>query len=634
MCGIAGIYNFGNNRKTEQYTIKKMCSLLKHRGPDDEGIYCKDNIGLGHRRLSIIDIEGGHQPMSNEDGTLWIVFNGEIYNFPEIKENLLKKGYRFKTKSDTEVILNLYEEEKESCLYKLNGMFAFAIWDEKRRELFLARDRIGIKPLHYFMGDGKLIFASEIKAILEDSSIKREIDFEALHDYLSFLYVPAPKTMFKGIKKLPAGHYLICSENKFEIKEYWDAEFTDSDDASEAVNCGEIYSRLKEAVKKRLISDVPLGAFLSGGIDSSSVVSLMSELQEEPVLTNSIGFSEKRYDEIRYAEILAKKYKTDHHEYIVEPKALEVLDKLLWFYDEPFGDASSIPTYYVSKMTRQNVKVALSGDGGDENFAGYNRYIYSNAIIKLQNLFPAFAKKAAKSISSRITHNSKSTWAIKIKNKLEEVYLSPLDIYFKIMSMYKEEEKSLLYSKATKDKLGGYSSKRIFQKFFENCKSENYISRLQYLDIKTYLCDDILTKVDRASMANSLEVRVPILDHTFVEYVATIPAGFKARGLKQKYIFKKAMSRNLPKEILHRSKMGFGVPMTEWLRGELKQPVENELFDKKGIIQELFNIEYVQKIWHRTLYSNIKSFRKTDFSYRIWLLFIFSRWYKRFISNE
>ncbi len=611
-----------------------MCSVLAHRGPDDEGVYCKERIGLGHRRLSIIDLEGGHQPMSNEDNTIWIIFNGEIYNFLTLKAELIKKGHIFKTKSDTEVILHLYEEEKEKCLDRLNGMFAFAIWNERKKQLFLARDRIGIKPLHYFIKDGKLVFASEIKAILQDKSVKREIDYEALHDYLSFLYVPAPKTMFKGIKKLPAGHYLICSRDKIEIRQYWDIKFASEPFLTPGVEngiCGNIYSKLKESVRLRLISDVPLGAFLSGGMDSSSVVSLMSELQEKPVLTNSIGFTEKKYDEIRYAKILAKKYKTDHHEYIVRPNILDVLDKLLWFYDEPFADASSIPTYYVSKMTRQNVKVALSGDGGDESFAGYTRYIYSNAIIKLQNLLPNFMKNAAGRFSINLAQQTDNSWAIKIKNKLEEFYLPPLDIYFKIISIYKEEEKNLLYSEKLREILKDYSSKAIFQKFFENCKSENYISRLQYLDIKTYLTDDILTKVDRASMANSLEVRVPFLDHIFMEYIATIPASLKAKGFKQKYIFKKTMSKNLPREILYRPKMGFGVPMTEWLRGELKNVIEKELFEKRGIISELFNTEYIKEIWQMTLHSRIRGFRKTDFSYRIWLLFIFSRWYERFI---
>jgi len=631
MCGIAGIYNFATEKTVDSLLIKKMCSELVHRGPDDEGIYCKDNIGLGHRRLSIIDLGGGHQPMANEDGSVWIVFNGEIYNFQELKEELLLKGHSFKTHCDTETIIHLYEEEGEECVRKLRGMFAFAIWDEKKKKLFLARERIGKKPLHYTVFDGKILFASEIKAILQDPSVRRRIDHEALHDYLSLLYVPAPKTMFEGIQKLPAGHYLVCDKEGVKLTKYWDIDFSRTVADSEEALKEELYNKLKEAVKIRLISDVPLGAFLSGGIDSSSVVSLMSELEDKPVVTNSIGFSVKAFDELKYASLLSKRYSTEHHEYVVEPKALEILDKLVWAYDEPFGDASSIPTYYVSKMARQNVTVALSGDGGDENFAGYNRYMYSDALVRLQKVLPGFVKAGAKAVSSSLSSKDSGAWIRKINNKLQELYLSPFEMYFKMISIYKEEEKALLYSGALKEKMRYYDSRDNFRRIFDSCPSPDYISKLQYLDIKTYLCDDILVKVDRASMAVSLEVRAPMLDHKFMEFVATIPAGLKARHQKGKYIFKKAMSRNIPSEILNRSKMGFDIPMTHWLRTNLKNLVEAELFAKDGIIAELFDLEYVKKMWEIVQYANLKGFRKTDFSYRIWLLFIFSRWHKKYI---
>ena len=634
MCGIAGIYNFGSSQAVEGRLISKMCGVLVHRGPDDEGIYCKDNIGLGHRRLSIIDLVGGHQPMANEDGSVWIVFNGEIYNFIELKEELLRKGHVFKTHCDTETIIHLYEEEGEACVHKLRGMFAFAIWDDRKKSLLLVRERIGKKPLHYTVFDGKLVFASEIKAILQDPSVKREIDREALHDYLSFLYVPAPRTMFKGIRKLPAGHYLVCDKDGARLTEYWDIDFSKTAHGSEESLAGEIYSRLKDAVKMRLISDVPLGAFLSGGIDSSSVVSLMSGLQEAPVITNSIGFSVKAFDELRYASLLSKRYNTNHHEYVVEPKALEILDTLVWHYDEPFGDASSIPTYYVSKMARQNVTVALSGDGGDENFAGYNRYMYCRAVTMLQNVVPGFVKEMARGMAGAAGGKDSGAWARKVGNKLEELYLSPFDLYFKIISIYKEEEKASLYSGAALKKISGYNSRDGFRCIFDSCGSDDYISKLQYLDMKTYLCDDILVKVDRASMAVSLEVRAPILDHKFMEFAATIPAGMKIRGLKGKYILKKAMEKNVPSKILNRSKMGFGVPMTHWLRTDLKSTVEAELFAQDGIISELFDLEYIKKIWSIVQHSNVQGFRKTDFSYRIWILFLLSRWFRQYISND
>lgn len=633
MCGIAGIYNFGTDKYVDENLIRKMCSVLVHRGPDDEGIYCKNNIGLGHRRLSIIDLVGGHQPMSNEDNSIWIIFNGEIYSFLQLKDELVKKGHIFRTRSDTEVILHLYEEEKEKCLDKLRGMFAFAIWDERNQSLFLARDRLGKKPLHYAIFDGRLIFASEIKAILQDPSVKREINYEALHDYLSLMYVPAPKTMFKGIQKLPAGHYLLCEKNNLEIKQYWDIDFSQTISGTEKEICDNIYSKLKEAVKLRLISDVPLGAFLSGGVDSSTIVSLMSQLQDSPVITNSIGFAQKNYNEIKFARALAKQFSTDHHEYTVESQAIEILDDLIWFYDEPFGDASAIPTYYVSKMARQNVKVALSGDGGDENFAGYDRYLYCRVIAKLQNLTPAFIKSLSKRICAQNFYQYENAWKVKLNNKLEELYLEPFELYFKIISMFQEEEKSCLYQEKLKNRLSGYNSKEGFKKIFERCESSDYVSKMQYLDIKTYLCDDILTKVDRASMANSLEVRAPILDHEFMEYVATIPSYLKLKAMTSKYIFKKTMSENLPARILNRPKMGFAIPMDEWLTHELRDIIEKELFDRNGVICELFNLEYVRRIWTFVLYGYMKGFKKTDFSYRIWLLFIFSRWFKKYIAS-
>lgn len=633
MCGISGIYNYARNDRVDEALLRRMCDSIRHRGPDDEGLYCKGNIGLGHRRLSIIDLGGGHQPMANEDRTVWIVFNGEIYNFPELREELLLKGHRFATKSDTETIIHLYEEEGDRCIDRINGMFAFAIWDEKTRRLLLARDRVGKKPLNYTDAGGRLVFASEIKAILQDSSVRRQVDREALHDYLSVMYVPQPNTMFSGIKKLPAGHYMVCDPDGVRIKKYWDIEFSGDAKGGEVEISQEVYSRLKESTRIRMISDVPLGAFLSGGVDSSSVVSLMSEIDNKPVITNSIGFSVASYDELEFARLIAKRYGTDHHEYTVEPKALDVIDKLVGFYDEPFGDASSIPTYYVSQMARRNVTVALSGDGGDENFAGYNRYMYSDFVIKAQNIIPGFVKTMARSSSAAMLSPRDSGWKTNLRNKLEELYISPSDLYFKIVSTYKEDEKKFLYSDSALKAASGYNTGDKFRKIFDACGSDSYISKLQYLDIKTYLVDDILVKVDRASMANSLEVRAPILDYKFMEFAATIPSSLKARGVKGKYIFKKAMEHNVPRQILDRAKMGFGVPMSKWLKGELRDSVENELFGPGNITGEFFNVEQVRRIWNMTLKSQPGIFRKTDLSYRIWILFLFSKWFKRYIKN-
>jgi asparagine synthase (glutamine-hydrolysing) len=631
MCGIAGIYTFSGLDTPEERLIRNMSSALSHRGPDGEGVYCCGNVGLGHRRLSIIDIEGGHQPMSNEDGSLWIVCNGEIYNFPQLKEELICKGHRFKTKSDTEVILHLYEEDKKNFISKLRGMFAFAIWNAKTKELILARDRVGIKPLHYAFCEGRLIFGSEIKAILQYPGIRRNIDYEALNDYLSVLYVPAPKTMFEGIYKLPAGHYMCCTPNTHNIEQYWDLDYSkktiiDENDMKESV-----YRQLEDAVRAHLISDVPLGAFLSGGIDSSSIVAIMSQLQSQPIVTNSIGFSEKTYDELLYARIVSTHFSTQHHEHIVKTEASEIIDKLTDIYDEPFGDGSCIPTYYLSKIARQNVTVALSGDGGDENFAGYKRYIYSNNILSLQNMLPCFIKNTARHLSRSCKPNRANPWMLKVRNKLDELHLPAFFIYFKIISMYKEEEKSLLYSGSTKERMEGFNTQEKFYRIFQSCRSENYVSKLQYLDIKTYLCDDILTKVDRASMANSLEVRVPLLDHSFMEYVAGITPKLQYNRVSGKLVLKKAMSGILPREILQRSKMGFAVPMAHWMRNDLKHVVGRELFDKNGIVRELFDHEYVKNIWHLVQRRGIIDFRVMSFYYRVWLLFLLSRWHKRFL---
>ncbi|MCX5679749.1 MAG: asparagine synthase (glutamine-hydrolyzing) [Candidatus Omnitrophica bacterium] len=632
MCGIVGIYNFKRDDPVDSGLIRKMCSVLNHRGPDDEGIFCKEPVGLGHRRLSIIDPKLGRQPMSNEDQTLWIVFNGEIYNFLSLRDDLINRGHIFKTRCDTEVIIHLYEEKGVSCLDDLNGMFAFAVWDEKKQSIFLARDRLGKKPLHYAFVNGSLIFASEIKAILQHPSVKKEIDYEALHDYLSLSYVPAPRTMFKGIKKLPAGHYLVCTQGEIESKGYWDLDFSKESNACERDVCEDIRFKLKKAVKSRLISDVPLGAFLSGGVDSSSVVSLMSGLQDEPVITNSIGFSVKSFDELKYARLIAKRYSTDHHEYVVRPETMEVIDKLTYYFDEPFGDSSSIPTYHVSRMARRNVTVALSGDGGDENFAGYNRYVYADRITRFQAIMPRFLKERGMFSPSGFSKKD-GGWLGKIKNKLDEFCLPPFDLYFKIISTYGEEEKHYLYGGKLKEAAKDYNTREKFRSIFDRCQSDDFVSKLQYLDIKTYLCDDILVKVDRASMANSLEVRAPFLDYSFMEFTAGIPSRYKLKWLTEKYVLKKAMSKYLPAEILRRPKMGFTVPMEEWLKNDLRVAVEIELFDKEGIIRELFDPEYIRKIWGFVLKGRMIGSSKTDFSYRIWLLFIFSRWFKRYVKN-
>lgn len=605
-----------------------MCEVLSHRGPDDSGSFCMGGIALGHRRLSVIDIEGSHQPLSTADGSLWIVFNGEIYNFQALRDELVRKGRVFRTKGDAEVVLHLFAEEGERCLGRLRGMFAFAIWDAKKKALFVARDRVGIKPLHYALSDGRLAFASEVKALLECPWVGRELDYEALHDYLTLMYVPAPKTIFKAIRKLPAGHYLVCNQDGASVREYWDIDFSRTTRDSEETVCLKLYDKLSDSVGSELVSDVPLGAFLSGGVDSSSVVALMAAQQKAPVITNAIGFEEKRFDELAYARVVAERFRTDHHEFIVAPSALDILDKLTWIYDEPFGDTSAIPTYYVSQMTRRAVKVALSGDGGDENFAGYPRYRYMAQAMRLQAALPAFLRSGARSIAG--AWGGSSAVSMKVRYKLADLYLPAFEAYFKNISVFKEDETGALYAPGLTSRLQGYRASSAFKAIFERCGSDDLVSRMQYLDMKMSLPDQMLVKTDRASAANGLEVRVPLLDHELLEFVATIPSRLKVNGPSGKYIFKKAMARALPPDILYRKKMGFSVPLQAWLRTALKDTVEAELFDPSGIIAELFNTDRVRSLWHMTLHNRLRLFDPADLGQRIWLLFVFSRWHKRF----
>ena len=639
MCGICGIYNL-DGRPVDKDLLHRMNNTLVHRGPDDEGYYVnagrlggweagrkgRGNVGLGHRRLSIIDLDSGKQPMGNEDGSVQVVFNGEIYNFLELRQQLQSRGHLFRTRSDTEVLVHGYEEWDVECVHRLRGMFAFAIWDEKERRLFLARDRLGIKPLYYSCNNSRILFASELKAILEDGAISKELDLEALSDYLSFGYIPAPKTIFKSIRKLPPGYILTQSAIKTEIKQYWDLEF--QPDAHTSVNefCDQIMETLEESVRLRLISDVPLGAFLSGGIDSSTVVAIMSRLVQNPVVTNSVGFTKREYSELDYARATSKLFATDHHEYMVAPDAVDVVNKLSWHFDEPFADSSSIPTYYVSQMTRQNVTVALSGDGGDENFAGYRRYYFDRLENSIRATFPVLFRQRI--IGKLASLYPKADWLpqmFRAKTLLTNVAHDPVYGYFNSMSYFLPDMKDRILSPDLKKKLFGYDSIKVFRNHYEKCDSKDPLTRTQYIDFKTYLVDDILTKVDRASMANSLEVRVPILDHKFVELVAKIPSHLKLNGKTSKYIFKKAASRLLPDEILNRKKMGFSIPVGEWLKKELKPLVHDTILSRTFRERELFDTQYVHWLWKQHT-SGMR-----DFTQPLWALLSFELWARKFM---
>ena len=518
-----------------------MVAALHHRGPDDSGSFRDDLAALGHARLSIIDLASGHQPMCNEDESIWIVFNGEIYNFPELHESLVARGHRFRSRCDTEAILHLYEDHGERCVDHLRGMFAFAIWDQKRRRLFLARDRVGIKPLYYWHSGTRLVFGSEIKAILRAPGVPRRIDPEALQDYLTYLWVPAPKSMFEGILKLPAGHTAVFDEHGLRVRQYWDLHFPEPLRDGEEALCERFLAELEESVRIHLLSDVPLGAFLSGGLDSSAVVATMARLISGPVVTNSIGFEEEAFDELEYADAVARKFHTDHHRQVVRPDAVDLVGRLAWHYDEPFADSSAIPTYCVSRMARENVTVALSGDGGDENMAGYRKYKFHQRERPVRRLVPGPLRRLAFRPLGRLY--PKADWlprVLRAKSTLQNLGLDRRRGDLPQPGRPRPERASLALIRP-EVRAKGYDPMTVIEDHYRRCDAADPLSRELYVDIKTYLVDDILTKVDRASMAVGLEVRVPLLDHKFMEFMAAIPSGLKLRRGQGKYLFKQAV---------------------------------------------------------------------------------------------
>ncbi len=633
MCGICGKLNFENNKPVERQLIQRMASALAHRGPDDEGVYVKGNIGLGHRRLSIIDLSpAGHQPMCNEDRTVWIVFNGEIYNFLDLKEELLKKGHIFRSNSDTEVILHLYEEEGPECVKRLRGMFAFGIWDDRNKSLFLARDRVGKKPLFYYSDNRCLIFASEIKAILQDPAVGKKPDFIAIHHYLTYQSVPSPFSAFEGIKKLPPAHYLVCKDSKIGLKRYWKLsylpKFSIKTPAQEKELEVELLNMLKEAVRIRLISDVPLGAFLSGGIDSSAVVALMSQIMEQPVKTFSIGFYEESYDETKYAKIVADRFGTHHTEFRVKPDAMEILPKLVWHYNEPFADSSAIPTYYVSKLAREYVTVALSGDAGDENFAGYPRSVTNELLSRYDKIPAVFRKWIIPSIIAILpAMGGPRSFIRKLKNSAWVMSLSPELRNAHSLCHFNNRDKALLYTDGFKAKTRGIDSFKVILEKYSESDADNFLERTLYTDVNLYLADTLLVKVDIASMANSLEVRCPFLDHKFMEFAARIPANLKLKGTETKYILKKALRGILPDETLDREKMGFGVPIDRWFRNELKEMVYDTLLGRRCIERGYFNRAFVQRILDE------HGEGKRNWHSPIWNLLMLELWHQMFIDR-
>ncbi|MBU4304707.1 MAG: asparagine synthase (glutamine-hydrolyzing) [Candidatus Omnitrophica bacterium] len=626
MCGICGTLNF-NGQKADRSLLESMADALVHRGPDAHGYYISGNAGLGHRRLAIIDLNTGDQPLHNENSTVWTVVNGEIYNYHQLREMLEAKGHRFYTNTDSEVVVHLYEEYKEDCVKHLRGMFAFALWDDREKLMFLARDRLGKKPIVYWHDEKqeRFIFASEIKAVLQAPFIKKEVDIQALNLYLTFLYVPAPWTMFKGIKKLPPAHYMIIKGKNITLKRYWHLELNVGNESPAAYEEG-LLQQLDEAVRIRLMSDVPLGAFLSGGIDSSAIVGIMSKHMQEPVKTFSIGFEEKLYNELFYARIAARLFKTDHHELVIRPQAIDILPKIIHHYGEPFADYSCIPTYFVSQFAASKVKVALTGDGGDESFAGYYRYTACQAA-EIFDRMPRFVSKIGLALLSCInkSHDIRTIrW--QVKRFFRSLQYPALKRYLNWIAAFNEQEKKQLLCADVLGKVNLEQDLDFLASFHRQYKNVRFLDAVIQTDINTYLPFDLLVKTDIASMANSLEARSPFLDHKLMEYAATIPLSLKLHNFNNKYILKRSLRGMLPDSIIHRTKKGFGVPMGQWFRGQLKGFMQDILLDEKSRARGYFQINYIKQLIDDHMSE------KSDNCYKLWAVLLFELWHREFID--
>jgi asparagine synthase (glutamine-hydrolysing) len=600
MCGIAGMFDLAGQRQFSSATLLKMNQSQFHRGPDEGDVFLEDGVALGHRRLSIIDLSSGQQPMMSEDGNLCLVYNGEIYNFRDLAEQLKSKGYRFRTRCDTEVILYAWQEWGESCVEHFRGMFAFALYDRNKQSLFLARDRLGIKPLYYTqLPDGEFVFGSELKVVLANSHVPRRMNHQAVEDYFALGYVPDPKTILEDVHKLAPGHTLLLrrGHSGHRPRQYWDIPFAIEGGRSEAALQEELIERLTEAVDIRMVAEVPLGAFLSGGVDSSAIVALMSRLQTDPVNTCSIGFDVKQYDETRYAEEVAKQYGTNHRVNRVDSDDFDLLDSLASMYDEPFADSSAIPTYRVCQAARESVTVALSGDGGDELFAGYRRHRWHMNEEALRSKLPYSMRSKVFGTAGQLY--PKMDWApkfLRAKSTLQALGMDSLDAYLSTVSVSTQAQRDALYSGDLKQRLGGYKAVENFRYHAERAPAKDAMSMIQYIDMKTYLPGDILTKVDRASMANSLEVRVPILDHEFLGWASSIPPEMRLRKQEGKYIFKKSLEPMLSQDVLYRDKMGFGVPLAKWFRGPLKERLRDNLVEGGLAYSGLFEKTQIQRL--------------------------------------
>jgi asparagine synthase (glutamine-hydrolysing) len=623
MCGIAGRVNYDPFRPVDRDVLEAMTDSLAHRGPDASGYHIAPGVGLGHRRLSIIDLSTGDQPLCNEDGTIWTIFNGEIYNFADVRKELVAHGHRFKTGSDTEIIVHGYEQWGDRAVEKFRGMFAFAVWDAPRRRLVLARDRVGVKPLYYAELPSGIVFGSELKAVLEDPDVPRQWRADALDAYLTLLYIPAPATIYAGIRKLDAGHVLVAENGAVRTFRYWDLTFTgDGDPAREGEYLERLDALLAESVALRQIADVPLGAFLSGGIDSSAVAAYMVQTSPRPPVTISVGFADAAYDELAHAKRVADHLGCEFHARTVTPDIVSLLPKLAWHFDEPCADSSAVPTYYVSQAARELVTVSLSGDGGDELWAGYTRHRVEAWEQRARGtLGPASGAAAALGRALPLS--------LKGARALRHLAVEPAQAYAlkHAYGMFEPNAKARLYSGDFAAAVRDADPFARFREIYARCLSSDPLDRGLYVDVHTYMVDDILTKVDRMSMAVSLEARDPLLDHHLLEFAATVPMPLKLKKGRGKYLLRKVLQRRLPAAILERGKQGFAAPIGEWLRGPLAPMAGSLLTDGRLRDRGVFDDREVTRLWHEHRAG------RAVHRHRLWQLVMLELWFRQFIDR-
>lgn len=632
MCGITGIFNTRGGGEIDRVVLLRMNDSQFHRGPDEGSLHIEPGVGLGHRRLSIIDVATGQQPLFNEDGSVVVVFNGEIYNYQDLIPELIALGHVFHTKSDTEVIVHAWESWGAECVKRFRGMFSFALWDRNRQTFFMARDRMGVKPMHYaLLDDGTLVFGSELKSLLAHGAMHRDLDPLAVEEYFALGYVAEPRTIFKQAKKLSPAHTLTiqCGQPIGEPKPYWDVHFTLSNPISEADAQAELVERLRESVRLRMISEVPLGAFLSGGVDSSAVVAMMAGLSAEPVNTCSIGFDDPAFNESAFAQKVADRYHTNHRLEVVKSDDFNLIDTLARLYDEPYADSSAIPTYRVCQLARQHVTVALSGDGGDEALGGYRRYRMHLMEERMRAALPQRVRGPVFGVLGKLY--PKADWAPRVfraKTTFEGLARSSVGAYFHTVSILRAPMREALFSQKLKSELAGYNAKEVFNRHAKLAATDDPLALVQYLDLKTYLVGDINTKVDRASMAHSLEVREPLMDHELVEWLATLPSSHKIKGQEGKSIFKKSMEPYLPHDVLYRPKMGFSVPLALWFRGPLRQRVRDAVLGDRLAQTGWFEPTYLRHL------VNAHQSGARDYSAPLWTLLMFEAFLRQVVDNN